>query len=280
MALKWQPNAGKTDWEAETPSESAFDAVDRISDHKARHIDGSDDIQDATAAQKGVATAAQITKLDGIAVGADVTGSNAPQAHAASHTDGSDDVQDATASQKGLATAAQITKLDGIAIRFSADVLDSPNNSDWAVNALAPAVADSNNNGLTIRAFDDTTEEGVGFNAFIPAGTASLKLKFKSRAEVAPGAVRTVGLKLYSRQVPDNAAITAAPNWTVGDALADIDIPTNELFQYDEETITLATLGLTADRWTQFELTRVNPAGGTELVGDWDLLEIELEFII
>lgn len=43
----------------------------------------------ATASQAGHATAAQITKLDGIATGADVTGSNAPQAHGPSkHTEG------------------------------------------------------------------------------------------------------------------------------------------------------------------------------------------------
>lgn len=41
--------------------------------HAASHIDGSDDIQDATAAQKGLATAAQITKLDGVETAADVT---------------------------------------------------------------------------------------------------------------------------------------------------------------------------------------------------------------
>jgi len=40
--------------------------------HAASHTDGTDDIQDATAAQKGVATAAQITKLDGIATGANL----------------------------------------------------------------------------------------------------------------------------------------------------------------------------------------------------------------
>jgi hypothetical protein len=38
--------------------------------HAASHVNGTDDIQSATAAQKGLATAAQITKLDGIAAGA------------------------------------------------------------------------------------------------------------------------------------------------------------------------------------------------------------------
>ncbi len=41
--------------------------------HAASHTDGTDDIQNATAAQKGLATAAQIAKLDGIEAGADVT---------------------------------------------------------------------------------------------------------------------------------------------------------------------------------------------------------------
>tara|TARA_Y100000310_G_scaffold147940_1_gene147212 strand:- start:449 stop:3943 length:3495 start_codon:yes stop_codon:yes gene_type:complete len=41
--------------------------------HAASHTDGSDDIQDATDSQKGLATAAQITKLDAIEAAADVT---------------------------------------------------------------------------------------------------------------------------------------------------------------------------------------------------------------
>jgi len=41
--------------------------------HAASHTDGTDDIQNATAAQKGLATASQITKLDGISDSADVS---------------------------------------------------------------------------------------------------------------------------------------------------------------------------------------------------------------
>ena len=41
--------------------------------HASTHTNGTDDIQNATAAQKGLATAAQITKLDGIEALADVT---------------------------------------------------------------------------------------------------------------------------------------------------------------------------------------------------------------
>lgn len=41
--------------------------------HAITHVNGTDDIQNATAAQKGLATAAQIAKLDGIELLADVT---------------------------------------------------------------------------------------------------------------------------------------------------------------------------------------------------------------
>ena len=49
--------------------------------HAADHVSGVDTIQSATGAQKGLATAAQITKLNAIEALADVTGSNPPQAH-------------------------------------------------------------------------------------------------------------------------------------------------------------------------------------------------------
>lgn len=160
-------------------------------------------------------------------------------------------------------------------LRFTSGDFDNPNSANWAVNALAPAVADSVNNGLTIRAFDDTTEEGVGFQFRVPSTAANITIEFFSRAQTAPGAARTVGLSLYRRNIPDNAAVGA---WNAGVQLTDIDIPTNANFQYDSQTLTLAAAGLTAGNLTQFELTRINPTGGTELVGDWNLLHMRITF--
>jgi hypothetical protein len=159
--------------------------------------------------------------------------------------------------------------------QFFADQMDNPVTSDWTVNALAPAAADSNNNGLTVRLFDDTTEEGIGFILEVPSGATNIIFNFVSRAETAPGAARTVGLNIYNRGIPNNAAVQA---WSSATQLTDIDIPTNEFFQEDSQTVSLATLGVTAGETTQFELTRVNPTGGTELVGDWDLLLLKIGF--
>ena len=159
--------------------------------------------------------------------------------------------------------------------QFGPNSLLNPNNADWTVNALAPAVADSNNAGLTVRLFDDTTEEGVGFQFEAPVGATNIIFTFRSRAETTPGGAVTVGLNIYNRGIPDNAAVQA---WSAATQLTDIDLTTNEFFQEDSQSVTLATLGVTAGELTQFELTRVDPTGGSELSGDWTLGNIKVSF--
>jgi hypothetical protein len=158
---------------------------------------------------------------------------------------------------------------------FGADQLDTPTGSDWAVNVAAATEADDNNAALIIRAFDDTTEEGVGLSVFIPVGATEVMFRFKSRARTAPGVANTSAFKVYYRSFPDNAAPSS---WSAGTALTDIDIPTNENFQYDTQVFTLAALGLTAGCLYQFEFTRVAPSGGTDLTGDLLVLELQVEF--
>jgi len=165
--------------------------------------------------------------------------------------------------------------LDMTTFTYYADQFDNPDNADWAVNILAAAEADSNNAALTIRAFEDSMEDGVGFTILIPNGVTNIKLDYVARADSAPGGVRTVGLKLYERGIPNNSAVDS---WSAGTVLSDIDIPTNENFQYDTQTLTLATLGLTAGQVHQFELTRIAPTAGTNLTGKWDLLSLKISF--
>jgi len=156
-----------------------------------------------------------------------------------------------------------------------ADMVENPNNADWTVNALAPAASDSNNNGLTVRLFDDGTDEGIGFTLRIPTGATNIKFSFVSRAESTPGGAVQVALDVYEREIPDNSAVTA---WSAATSLTLLDFPTNENFQYDDQTISLVTLGLTAGSTHQFELARDTDDGDDDLVGDWALLEIIVEF--
>ena len=89
--------------------------------HAASHTNGTDDIQSATASQKGLATAAQITKLDGIEALADVTdaanvGSSIAGATAVTTLDDADvlPIVTATPTLKKLAYSAFKTLLDAL----------------------------------------------------------------------------------------------------------------------------------------------------------------------
>lgn len=159
--------------------------------------------------------------------------------------------------------------------QFFADQFQLPLSSDWAVNANAAIVADSNNVGLTVARFDDSTEEGVGFVLQIPTGATNIKFTFASRAETAPGSTSTVCLTLYERECPDNAAVSA---WSSEYDLTDLSIPTNEYWQIDTQTISLSALGLTAGRIHQFQLDRDTPDASDDLSGDWTLYYIKVEF--
>ncbi|MEX0930734.1 MAG: hypothetical protein WDZ68_00395, partial [Candidatus Paceibacterota bacterium] len=170
---------------------------------------------------------------------------------------------------------AEVTVTSPTIFTLQAVHLDNPNNADWTVNALAPAVADTANNALIVRRFDDTTEEGVGFMLPIPSTATDVIFRFVSRAQTAPGAAQTVQPVLYRRTIPNNASVTS---WSVGFSLNTIGIPTNTNFQYDNQSLALTTLGLAAGTTVQFELTRQGGAAGDTLTGDWCLLQLEVEF--
>lgn len=90
-------------WDASGPFPLLLEQVGAVIDaggsgaplaHAASHVTGTDQIADAIGgidAMRGLLSVADKNKLDGIDSGADVTGSNAPQAHATSHTSGNGD---------------------------------------------------------------------------------------------------------------------------------------------------------------------------------------------
>jgi hypothetical protein len=137
--------------------------------------------------------------------------------------------------------------------------------------------ADTNNAGLSVRRFDDSTEEGVGFDSFVPTGATTIVLDIIARPEVAATVIGDddIQMRLYGRSIPDN---TTMGTWT-GVNLASIDIDLNtEDWVYRTLTASVTGIGLTGGEHAQFELTRDGGAGGDDLVGDWDLLNLRLSF--
>lgn len=157
-----------------------------------------------------------------------------------------------------------------------ADQLLFPVTGDWAVGTPAAFTTDPNDTQTALRAFDDTTEEGVGFDLWVPAGATNITFTFVSRALTTPAGTRTIGLNFYVWEMPDDVA---TPGWNVGNQLDDVDVTsTGAAYSYDSQTHALGDIGLTADTHYIVELTRINPTAGTELSGDWALRAIRIEF--
>lgn len=164
----------------------------------------------------------------------------------------------------------------GARFTFFANSLDSPINSDFAVNALAPVVTDPSFASLNVRQFSNTTEQGVACLVSIPASATTMTVKIRGRAQTAPGAASVVQPRLYYRLLPNNAAVGA---WSAAQELNNIPIPTNANFQYSTQVVSLATLGLSAGNLYQFEITRrVTGVVGTNLAANFLMPEITLEF--
>ncbi len=161
------------------------------------------------------------------------------------------------------------------AYKFFADQMDSPNNADWAVGTPSPASADTTNNALTVRRFDDTDEEGIGFLLDIPSDATNVVFGLKSRAETAPASAHNVQPRIYTRNAADNVSVGT---WTDGANLTVLSMPTNTNFQYDSESVALSTIDATAGNLTQVEMTRYHTGVTTDLTGDWDLLELAVSF--
>ena len=157
---------------------------------------------------------------------------------------------------------------------YFATSFDSPNNSDWVVNALAPTVTDPSYSSMNVRQFSNTTEQGVGFFLSVPAGATNITFQYRGRTATAPGAAATLQMRAYVRAITNNGAVGA---WSAANNIASVTVPTNAYFQYYSSTVTLASLGLTAGNLYLIEFTRnVGVAGN--LGFNWLLAELTVSF--
>ena len=164
---------------------------------------------------------------------------------------------------------------DDIHRYFGAPDFLNPVTADWDINALAPIVSDPANSGLSVRSFDSTIQEGIGFTVYIPAAKTQMDLQLMWRTSVAAAAAAVV-VDIRHRLIADGA--TPAAWASDADNIFTVTTSNDVQFHYTTNTATLATRGLTADNLYQFELTRDPTAGGdTYVAGDWLLMSMILE---
>lgn len=155
---------------------------------------------------------------------------------------------------------------------FFADGFQTPVTTDWQVNAFAPITVDPNNLAMLVRAFDDSTDEGVGFPLFIPAGVTSINVTYKGRPSASSSS--SVNFRVAGRLVPNNASM---PAWNANMYTQTLTMNGNANYATWTGSFTLASASITAGETYLFELFRRGGADG--LTGDFFLYEYTWEFV-
>ena len=155
---------------------------------------------------------------------------------------------------------------------FSAS-FESPNNSDWFVNALAPAIADPANAAISVRQFSNTTSAGVGCYVPIPTGATNIIFTYRGRAQTAPTSAGTLQFYVYFRGLLPGAATSS---WSVG-VLPQVSLPASTVWNYYTANLALSRFGLVAGDLYQFELVRNTAVAGNPAV-NFLLAELTLSF--
>lgn len=148
---------------------------------------------------------------------------------------------------EGTVSAAGAGLLSG-AVELSAYNVDSPTSASWPVQALAPVDMSGT---VAVRAFNDTTSQGIGIGPITVSGNIKLSIRWK--AKVDPGAERGVVFVLYKASV--------FGSWDAGTTLSTA-LCTDGGANSNEWTITLSAGAY------QFEIVRDTSAVADTLVGD------------
>ncbi len=159
---------------------------------------------------------------------------------------------------------------------YGGDNFDVPNNSDWGLGVPAAIINDPTNSALVIAAFDDTDDEGVGGEIYVPAGASNLWLNFQYRSESSQTGAQTADFQFRFRKINDNAA---PGSWTTIN-MDELDVPAADVnWHNDSRSFLLSSIGMDANAYYQWELTRYN-AGTDTVVDDLYLrrLRIEVDF--
>lgn len=174
----------------------------------------------------------------------------------------------------GSWTCPAVDAVDIRSYEYFADQFLNPTTADWAVSEFAPAAVDTINAEIIVRRFDDTTEEGVGFQIKTPKTFNNIRFIIRSRPQSAPTSDQSVVLNLYEQEIPDGGSV---PAWA-SDELGAITYPsgsTNWIYHTIDNVP--SDLGLDPDTVYLLELTRDAGDVNDSLSGDMVLLSIEIE---
>lgn len=273
-------------------------------DHASNHTDGNDDIQSATSSQKGLATAAQITKLDGIEANADVTDATNVAAAGAVMTGGAlgtpssgnlanctfPTLNQNTSGNAATATALQTSRnINGVGFDGTSNItiprtgvirevwIGAGAMTPRTTNGAAAATVEmaTNDNTFDVLDFDTATEEGACFAISLPQAWDAGTVKAKVYWTAASG---SGGVAWGIR------AISYADDDTLDAAYGTEQVVIDTLITANDNHITSASSAITiggtpaADDLLLFEITREVANGSDTLAVDARLIGVKLQY--
>lgn len=145
-------------------------------------------------------------------------------------------------------------------------------NSNWSAASVVPAglAADTNDASVLVRLFDDTVDEGIGLDIYVPVGATDIRFTLVHRAETSPSGAKTVGIDFFT--ITDTGAWSGTPD--VG-AVANLPNAT-EAWQYESYELALSATSLVTGEVGQVQINC--DVSASDLVGDWVVRAILFEF--
>lgn len=158
---------------------------------------------------------------------------------------------------------------------YVATSFDSPNNADWTVNALAPAIADPINNAISVRQFINTAPTGVGFTFLIPTTASNITFTYQGRSQTA--AAGTLQFEAFLRTIINSVTPGAPSAWSAALPLTSQTIAANTNYISYTTSVSVTGAGLVVGNTYQVEFVR-NTAVAGNLAQPWLLQNLTVAF--
>lgn len=155
---------------------------------------------------------------------------------------------------------------------IDADMFIYPDNSDWAIDEAPSLDLDDTQNRVKNALFDPTTEEAVGLYFKIPEGATNIIIDSVWRTDDTGSG--TIKRKLYVSELANDSV----PEAFTSVNLSDLTAPASENYQFDSDTVSLASISAVAGNYLIIQYSRNATDVGDTYAGDFRLLHVRLRY--
>ena len=164
-------------------------------------------------------------------------------------------------------------------ISYNSRELEHIGDSDWYIDKEASFDKDNRNNAIWILEFDDSDEEGGGNIIKIPEFSSTVSTIIVGKPRNNPSGTDNIRWNIAFRRMPNNDGTGNGKAGTWNDYDIDTYAVDNRDYNYwTKAFVPLATYGLTAGDFYQFQIYRNNSGVSNNVNGDVHLLQLEFIF--